>query len=165
MGSGKTFIGKRLAMNLNIPFVDLDAEIVKFEKKSINKIFIDKGEMYFRKIEKQYLKNILSSPLISVISLGGGTPCYYNTINDLNDNKINETVFLRASIETLTSRLYNEINKRPKIKYLNTKNNLNNFIRKHLFERNHYYNKSKHIIDVDNKSIIKIIEEIILKLT
>jgi shikimate kinase len=160
MGSGKTAVGKELSKIFNIPFIDLDDEIVKVEKRSIDKIFEENGELYFRKVEHDCLKNILKSSVLSVISLGGGTPCYYNTIKMLNDNDKVNTVFLRASVNNLVERLSKEINHRPKIKNLKTKTVLSEFIGKHLFERNHFYNKSKFIINTNNKSINAVAKEI-----
>ena len=70
MGSGKSTIGKALATIFKIPFIDLDSEIIKLEKKSIDNIFNESGELYFRKIEHECLKNILNTLDLSVISLG-----------------------------------------------------------------------------------------------
>ena len=60
MGSGKTCIGELLAKLLNMSFVDTDEQIIKTEKTSINQIFAQKGETYFRKIETATLKNVLN---------------------------------------------------------------------------------------------------------
>ena len=76
MGSGKSTIGKLLAHSLALPFEDLDDFITRKEGKEISEIFAQKGEIYFRKQELAYLKELLSSPSPMVIALGGGTPCY-----------------------------------------------------------------------------------------
>lgn len=165
MGSGKTAVGQALAKIFKIPFIDLDNEIVKVEKKSIDKIFNENGELYFRKIEYNCLKNILKLSSLSIISLGGGTPCYFDTMEMLNENDKIDTIFLRTSITNLTERLFKEINHRPKIKHLNRKKVLNEFIGKHLFERNKFYNKSKLVINTDDKSIFEIADEIKFRLT
>lgn len=165
MGSGKSTIGKALATIFKIPFIDLDSEIIKLEKKSIDNIFNESGELYFRKIEHECLKNILNTLDLSVISLGGGTPCYYDTIEILNSDDKVYTVFLKASINTLSERLFKEIKNRPKINHLKNKKLLTDFIRKHLFERNYYYNKSNYIINTDNKSVSKVASQIKSHLT
>ena len=164
MGSGKTAVGIELSRLYNIPFIDLDNEIIKVEKRSINKVFEENGELYFRKIEQECLKTLLKSSVSSVISLGGGTPCYYNTIEILNKNNKIVTIFLRANVDTLVDRLHKETNHRPKIKNLN-KIELTEFIGKHLFERNYFYNKSKLIINTNNKNINEVAKEIKLALT
>ena len=160
MGSGKTAVGKELSNLMNLPFIDLDTVIEKEENKSIDKIFSENGELYFRNLENKYLNNILRGSDIKIISLGGGTPCYFNAINILNNNKNIVTVFLRSSAEILAERLFKEIDKRPKIKFLTSKKNLVDYIRKHLFERNQFYNQSKYVIDTDDKSIISLAYEV-----
>ena len=68
MGVGKSFIGRELSKELNIEFVDLDDYIKLNEKKSINNIFAQKGEVYFRKIENKYLKILLNQKIKYIIS-------------------------------------------------------------------------------------------------
>ncbi|MDG2396470.1 MAG: shikimate kinase [Flavobacteriaceae bacterium] len=164
MGSGKTTIGKAISLKLRKDFVDLDNFIETKEGSTIGSVFKNKGELHFRKIERNYLDQILKLNKHNIISIGGGTPCYYNTIDHLN--KIGcRTFFLRASIITLSKRLESELNHRPIISHIKSKNELFNFIGKHLFERNLYYNKSRFIIDVDQKSINQIIKDILKKLS
>ena len=84
MGSGKSAIGSFLSEKLQIPFYDLDSEIEKIEQISIAKLFQTKGEIYFRKTENEVLKKILALEENFVLSLGGGTPCYYYNHELLN---------------------------------------------------------------------------------
>ena len=56
MGSGKTTIGEKLSLMKNMRFIDLDLEVEKLEKKTINDIFTEKGEQYFRNIESKLLE-------------------------------------------------------------------------------------------------------------
>ncbi len=164
MGSGKSSVGKELSEIYKSSFVDLDDEIVKVEKKSIDKLFSENGELYFRKLEYECLKKILKLPEFTIFSLGGGTPCYFDTAEMLSNNNFIETVFLRTSINILTKRLFKETNDRPKIKHINSKEELQKKIGKDLFERNYFYNKSKHTIDTDNKSVFEVANEIKLSL-
>jgi len=69
MGSGKTFLGRLLASKLKVAFYDLDGEIEKEQQMDINKIFKQKGEVYFRKKESEIL---LRSDINGVIATGGG---------------------------------------------------------------------------------------------
>ena len=71
MGTGKTVIGRRLANILGFRFVDVDTIIEKRERKSISEIFQDKGELYFRKLESQIIKEVAGKS-DSVITTGGG---------------------------------------------------------------------------------------------
>lgn len=77
MGSGKTTLGKKLANKLGYAFFDLDELIEEQEKLSISEIFSKQGENYFRTVEQKILhkKLITNQPL--VLSVGGGTPCFF----------------------------------------------------------------------------------------
>jgi len=157
MASGKSVIGKALAKKLHLKSIDLDSYIEKKEKLSIAKIFETKGEIAFRMMEHAYLKEILFSNDKYILSVGGGTPCYAGNI-DLITNHSN-SFYLKASIETLFNRITNEKNKRPLVKdILHT--NLKEFIAKHLFERNLFYNQASYLIDVNDKTIDEIVNSL-----
>lgn len=158
MGSGKSAVGSFLSEKLQIPFYDLDSEIEKIEQISIAKLFQTKGEIYFRKTENEVLKKILALEENFVLSLGGGTPCYYNNHELLNATGI-LSIYLKATTDTLVKRLINEKNSRPLL-HNQEENALRDFINKHLFDRNFYYHQANKIITVDNKSIEKIANEI-----
>jgi shikimate kinase len=84
-GSGKSTWGKKLAKALQYNFVDLDKLIELNEQLSIEDIFRQKGEEYFRDLEHKYLlKTIVMNNV--VISCGGGTPCYNDNMNLINEN-------------------------------------------------------------------------------
>ena len=164
MGSGKSFIGKQLAARIDQKFIDFDAEIEKRENATISGIFQKKGEIYFRKLERKVLEEILSEEFSAVISLGGGTPCYGNNM-DLIINSENTTPFyLKLDIQTLTERLEAEKEHRPMISHLENREKLEEYIRKHLFERGFYYNQSEKVIDCSGKSSETIISEILANL-
>lgn len=80
MGSGKSTHGRRLAKLLGRPFMDLDKEIEAAAGQSINEIFAEKGEEAFRKMEANELRKCMSGSTPAVISLGGGTPCFYDNL-------------------------------------------------------------------------------------
>ena len=160
MGCGKTTLGKKLSKHYKLPFIDLDDEIVSFENNSIEKIFQTKGELYFRKIEYKILFKIIRNSNRSVISLGGGTPCYFDTIELLNKNEKIHTFYLKTDINILTDRLFIDKNKRPIIKSIDSKNLLKEFVGKHLFERSIYYNKAKSILVTNNKTLNSLVNEV-----
>lgn len=163
MGSGKTAVGKRLAPFLNMGFVDLDEMLAQREERSILNLFQTKGEIYFRKLENQILRELLEDPADKLIALGGGTPCYGNNMELIKKSGA-KTIYLKSDLENLTTRLYAEKETRPLIAHLGTKEDLMDFIRKHLFERTYFYQQSDFSILVDGKSVEKIVEEILLVL-
>jgi shikimate kinase len=72
-GAGKSSIGRVLAKELSLPFIDSDGEIEKSAGKKISEIFVDDGEPYFRALEVEKVKELLQE-FEGVISLGGGAP-------------------------------------------------------------------------------------------
>ena len=164
MASGKSTIGRILAKKLDYNFIDLDNYIEEMEKMSVKDIFKTKGEIYFRKIESQYLKEIVSRKSKTVLSLGGGTPCYHNNMELILNGRQVKSIYLKASIKTLISRLKNEKNKRPLISHIETEEALVEFIGKHLFERGQFYNLANKTIVTDNKTEDVIIEELLFTL-
>ena len=163
MGCGKTILGKALASQLNTSFIDLDNKIEEYENKSVKEIFESKGELYFRQIERKILLNFISSSSPKVVSLGGGTPCYFNNMSDLVSSA-HQTIYFKASIDSLVNRLKDEHFKRPLIQHLNNETQIRDFISKHLFERSSFYEMAQIKIIIDKKSIPEIIGEILLSL-
>ncbi len=164
MGSGKSTIGKELATVLNYSFLDLDDYISDKENTSISELFKTKGEIYFRKKESQYLRELIDSSKGLVLSLGGGTPCYANNSDVLSNNLNVKAFYLKLSIPLLAKRLFNEREKRPLISHLNSEEELLEFIGKHLFERIPYYNQAQYTITTDQKSQKDVLEEILMQL-
>jgi shikimate kinase len=72
MGSGKSTVGRRLARSLGIPFIDLDAEVVKSAGRSVNEIFSHDGEAAFRALEKKELSLVCRRGDCAVVATGGG---------------------------------------------------------------------------------------------
>ncbi len=161
MGSGKSSVGRSLAEKLNKKFLDLDEEIVSAENKSISAIFEDSGEIYFRKSENAVLKQLLQSEESFILSLGGGTPCYANNLEMILQAQKVRSVYLKTSLGELRDRLWQERTSRPLISHLESKEALEDFIRKHLFERTYYYNQSEITVTTDDKSIEEIASEIL----
>lgn len=161
MGSGKSHISKLLSKKLEFKLVDLDKEISHKNNASIANIFKNKGEIFFRKEERLMLEHILHSNENMVLSLGGGTPAYYDNMHLINQHS--KSFFLQAKIPTLVERLSKQKGKRPIISHISDED-LPEFVAKHLFERNAYYNQCQYTISTDDKSPETIVEEIILHL-
>ncbi len=162
MGSGKSSVGRKLAEMHSMTFVDMDDFIEEKEGKKIREIFADKGEIYFRKAESRYLEDLMKNSDNMVIALGGGTPCYGNNMEYIQQST-DKVVYLRASIEELTARLKEEKEHRPLIKHLSD-TELEEFIRKHLFERNFFYLKAPYSVLVDGRPVETIADEITSRL-
>ena len=163
MGSGKSIIGRELSLKVNKKFIDLDSYIEEKEKDSISNIFQKNGDLYFRKQESKYLKEILSNNTDLVLSVGGGTPCYFDNLDMIISNN-NVSFYLKNSNIQLTSRLFNEKSKRPLISNISSKDKLLEFVSKHLFERDFFYNSATHKIDCDDKSVSDVVDDIISRL-
>lgn len=164
MASGKSTIGRILAKKLDYSFIDLDDFIEEKEKMSVADVFKTKGEIYFRKVESEYLKEIISGKSKIVLSLGGGTPCYHNNMDFIINAGNVKSIYLKASIKTLIDRLKNEKSKRPLVAHLETEDALAEFIGKHLFERGQFYNQAQRVVSTDNKTEAVIIEELLFGL-
>lgn len=158
MASGKTAVSKLLGTALELPVVDLDDYIEQKERKSIPEIFEAKGEIYFRMKEHHYLKEVLEMQEPKVVSLGGGTPCYANNMK-LIHKYTTDTFYLRTSIKEIINRVKDEKSKRPLISTISDED-LPEFIGKHLFERNTFYQQATHSILTDHKTVEEIVEEI-----
>ncbi len=161
MGSGKSHISKLLSQKINFKLIDLDQQIILKHQKKISEIFAERGEIFFRKEEKSILEEILKLDDNIVLSLGGGTPVYYNNMELINQKS--KSIFLQASVSTLTERLLRQKVKRPLIARLSDEE-LPEFIAKHLFERNTFYSQANYTINTNNKSPEEIVDEIIATL-
>ena len=159
MASGKSTIGRLLATKMGLSFIDLDDYIEEKEQNSISEIFETKGEIYFRKQEHFYLKELLALNANFILALGGGTPCYAGNMELLLAAKEVKTVYLQTSISTIVNRLTNERNKRPLVARLN-ESELPEYIAKHLFERSYFYNKATLKLKIDNKNESIIVSEL-----
>ena len=150
MGSGKTTLAKKLAKKLNRSFYDLDHEIEAIENLKIPQIFEEKGEDYFRELESKMLKTILAKEELFVLSVGGGTPCFYDSMKLINESGI--SVYLKYNVGILTSRLINAKVKRPLIKALNEEE-LKKFITNKLSEREEFYKQSNFTLEGNNLKV------------
>jgi len=145
MGAGKTTVGKALAKELRMPFYDLDWYIESRMHKTVKAIFDERGEAGFRKIEHNMLHEVAEFEDI-IISCGGGTPCFFDNIDYMN--RQGETVYLKATPEVLYGHLKMGKTIRPLL--LNkTADEVQVFIREQLAQREPYYSRAKHVLDVN----------------
>ncbi len=112
MGSGKSSTGPVLAEILKYKYVDLDVLIEKLTKKTIDKVFSEEGEEYFRDLETQCLQEIIKLPSV-VVSTGGGVVLKKENWGILRQGII---VWLDINKEIALNRLNSKDNIRPLLK-------------------------------------------------
>ena len=147
MGSGKTTLGQKTARMLHVPFIDLDELIEADTGLTINDLFEQKGEVFFRKTERSLLYNYPFKEN-TIVATGGGTPCFYDNHIFMKNSGV--TIYLKVSAGELANRLKFS-HERPLL--YNNKLNLNNFIMQNLYKREHNYSMSDYIIESDNISV------------
>jgi len=154
MGSGKSTAGKKLANHLHYSFTDLDELIENKYRITIPSIFGRFDEDAFRKIEHETLKQTFSYDK-HVISTGGGTPCFYNNMELINNNGI--SVYIKMHPESLLDRLTKSKKKRPLIDK-NPPDEILHFIEQKLWKREFFYNKAHHIVKGENLEITELVK-------
>jgi len=162
MGAGKTTVGRQLALALGLQFYDLDWYIEMRYHKKVSEIFAEHGEAYFRDLERRMLHEVAEFEDV-VVSCGGGTPCFYDNIQYMNQQA--ETVYLKLEPEVLAMHLRMGRTVRPLILGKNEEE-LQAYIKQSLQEREPFYSQAKHIVDVslmDNFEKIAITIELLRK--
>ena len=153
MGVGKSTVGKKLAKKLGLKFVDVDQLIEKKEKVRIKDIFENKGENYFRKIEKQITLDVLKNKNL-LIALGGGAFLNSSIRKEIKNSCI--SFWLDLNIKILSTRLKN-VRKRP----LLDKDNLEGSINRIYSERKKIYSESDYRIKIKSTKANEVIDKII----
>lgn len=157
MGSGKTHWGRILSEKLGIRFFDLDEQVTEQAGCSIAEIFEKEGEEAFRLMEKDALHIITESQESFVMSCGGGTPCYFNNIEYMN--QAGTTVWINTPLDILFERLVQEKAERPLIREL-ADEQLKAFIHKKFASRKIYYEQAAVTIEEEPVPLDKLIEKI-----
>lgn len=158
MGSGKSSAGKTLATQLGYEFIDLDKFIEQEYKMTIPEIFSSKGEKEFRSMEHNMLKKVIEKENV-VVACGGGTPCYYNNMELMNNN--GTTVYLKMSADSLVNRLMNAKEKRPLILNKDEKQ-LREFVNRQLEKREDVYHQAQYTVkgkDLNVKELAAFVKE------
>ena len=155
MGSGKTTVGKALAKEIGLPFYDLDWYIESRMRKKVSQIFAERGEEGFRLIERNMLHEVAEFEDV-VVSCGGGTPCFFDNIDYLNQQA--QVVYLRCEPEVLRQHLLMGKGDRPLLKG-KALEELIGYISEQVAYREQFYTKARYTLDVslmDNYDKIKI---------
>ena len=157
MGCGKTHWGKLLSEKLKIPFFDLDSKIAEQEDQSIAEIFEQKGEEYFRLMERDVLQLITESHDSFIMATGGGTPCFYNNIDYLKKKGL--VVWLNCATNTLHARLKKEKTSRPLISEKGD-DELREFIVRKYSSRKIYYQQANLILQDEQITLEELVRRI-----
>jgi shikimate kinase len=157
MGSGKSSLGKELAHKLGLFFIDLDSLIEEKISSSISEIFSTQGENKFREIEHQCLTETFNVDNV-VISTGGGTPCFHDNMQIINEHGI--SIYIKLNAGMLASRLNSDKGKRPLLNGSDMDNSFQENIVQLLESREQYYLQAKVIVEGKDISAKKIIEKL-----
>jgi len=162
-GCGKSTLGRELAEMMSFDFVDMDEEIIADQGMSIEQLFNRKGENYFRTLESNFLKLALFRDSNTIISTGGGVPCFNDNMKLIKSYKYAISIWLNVSPDEIGVRLFHTPNKenRPLVKG-KSQEELIEFAKNKIEERTPFYAQAHYIASSDflsSSDLLKIIEE------
>jgi shikimate kinase len=153
MAVGKSAVGRSLAKKLRLRFVDLDQVIEKTAGMKISEIFVQKGEPYFRQLEKKTLAKVLQGEQ-QVIATGGGVIMDDDSLMLLRDRAL--LIGLTASVDVLLTRA-GVSSKRPLLKEANRKEQVEEL----LTQRQNRYAQAHVTIDTSELTVAQVVEKIV----
>lgn len=157
--SGKSTFGRLAAEKLNYTFLDLDSLIEQNNKSTIPQIFQEKGEDFFRELEKKALQTTFNLDK-TIIATGGGTPCFFDNLEQMKQNGI--VCFLNVEIETLAKRTFEaqkiQQNNRPLFKDATSFEELYKMINQKWEERKEFYQQAH--FEVNNNDFSDFLERL-----
>jgi len=154
MGSGKSTIGKAVASALGLPFRDTDSIIEEREEMPVSQIFIDKGEDYFRTVEKKVLRDELLNDG-SILALGGGAPISVDAQSALKVSSA-PVIYLDISLASVAPRI--GFNRDRPLLLHNPRGQWQTLME---VRRPIYESIANVVIDVNGKSQKQIVEEVL----
>lgn len=160
MGVGKSTVGRKLASTMGYDFVDLDDLFEETYKISIDNFFSKYGEKLFRDLEHRLLLTTFRLKK-TVVSTGGGTPCFFNAMEKMNTAGI--TVHLEMPVGGIIQRLSNAKRKRPLVTG-KASTELEDFVNSRLEERKQFYESAVIRADALDIDIEDLAKRIILKI-
>lgn len=155
-GSGKTTLGKELAKSLHYSFVDMDQEIEKSSRKSINEIFEQDGEEEFRDLEQDILHEVSTGKNL-VISTGGGAPCFFDNMAFINRSGL--SIFIDVPSEELFKRMEGNTETRPMFKEKSQEEIASEIKEKHA-TRLPFYSQAQLTISGDNIQLNNLLDKL-----
>lgn len=158
-GSGKSSLAKRLSKALRVGYVDTDTLVEQSEGATVADIFHYEGEEYFRRSEREVLDRLVADNYDGIVATGGGLPTWEDNMERLNS--MGTTIYLQRSPEQILSRLsaYGR-EKRPMFRGKSDEELLQ-FMREHIAEREPYYAKAHIVVDCNTMSDERVVNYII----
>jgi len=153
-GAGKTTIGKRLARQMHIQFVELDRRIEQAAEMSLGEIFSLYGEEYYRRLERETLAAVLAEHRPAVLATGGGIVASPETYALLKHSAT--TVWLRAAPEDHWNRVVAQGDKRPMADHPQAMADLRNLLE----ARQPLYAAADLVIDTSGRTVDAIVDEV-----
>jgi shikimate kinase len=156
MGCGKSTLGRKLASELNLTFIDLDTFLEEKYFRTIPQIFAEEGEDAFRRKERNVLEEVSAFDDV-IVATGGGAPCFFDNMELLNASGF--CVFLDVATDSLVYRLIHAKTERPLIKGKSPEE-LHDFIEMMMQKRRPFYEKAKYILrgsEISPDQVIKIV--------
>ncbi|MFH0755804.1 MAG: shikimate kinase [Bacteroidota bacterium] len=143
MASGKSWLGQELALTSGLTFIDIDELFEERYRITILDFFDKYGEVLFRKLERQMLRETGALENI-VIATGGGAPCFFDNMEFIL--KSGRSLYLRMEVQELMSRIVGIKKKRPLLKDIEP-SRLETYVKNQLAEREYYYLQANYVFD------------------
>ncbi len=143
-GAGKSYHAKKISKKLNLKLLDTDRLIEEYTNSSIEDIFYYNSEEYFRKIEREILNNLIKQDDF-IVATGGGLPCFFDNMDIMLKHGI--VIYLKLPPSVLANRIKNSNYKRP---LLLNKENLEEYIKENLAQREKFYLQANYIVNPFN---------------
>ncbi len=156
-GSGKSTLGKELAPLLNLQFIDTDTLITDRLKATIETIFKENGEAFFRQTEKEVLLELAKQNNL-LVATGGGMPAYSDNMQTINSSGI--SIFLDLPLKTIAQRLMKQDTLHRPLVNAKTEEDMLDFLEAKYQERIRYYNKSRLIFAEENLTAEQVAKEV-----
>lgn len=157
MASGKSRLGKELANRMGYDHIDLDDLFEERYRLTIVDFFEKYGESNFRKMEHELLQEVVNRDH-TIISTGGGTPCFYDNMSCIKSNGI--SIYLSMETPALVKRLCSVRKKRPLVNRI-SREALLNHVEKQMEQRAFFYNQADYIVNVTHQETDDLVQQII----
>ncbi len=149
-GSGKSHLGRKVSAKLELPFFDLDEQIVAVTGQPIKEIFSEHGEDHFRKLEAEQLRKIALENENFLMATGGGTPCFHENMTFINQQGI--SLFINISLEVIATNMSEKgMDKRPLFKNF-TKENILDELKEKFRKRSVFYDQAHIVVNLEKRN-------------